>query len=166
MAGRLSREVYRKKPRTHAASCVPYQTNRRKSPSSSKSSGYPYAATLLTTDIVSRTAKTLDFEECCAEKFQCYDLDKVLTHYLGSSYNSTRRDHVVAAECCKKVLTQFATTSCHKTFEFVTEQSLNLQHSSPPLAPLIASLEQKPDISVSLSGDCTAALIVELHSSP
>ena len=164
MAGQWSIEEYWKN-KTDAATYVPYNNHQRKSPSSSKSSGFPYTHTILSTHIMKLGKDTLDFAGCCDEKYRCYDLDNVHVHYLNSQYTSSkRRVHKDAAECCVRVLKHFA-ESCGKRLEFETENSLNLSQSSM-LAPFLSSLEQRPDISVSLSDECTAALLGEIHSSP
>ena len=149
------------KERTHAASQQSYYSDNRALPSSSKSSSFPYQESLA-------QATFLEYKEAtivdCGQK-TVYDLNDVYTHYLGDSFtprhNGDHRDCTVA---CSQVLAHCAVSGGFH-FRYSSEMAIpRLADSS--LVPLIASLNQKPDVCVLRDEEITAVSLVEIHSSP
>ena len=94
-----------------------------------------------------------------------YDLHDVYKHYLGHPFETCHNsNHTDSAAACSEVLEHCASSGGF-TFKYSTETAIpRLADSS--LVPLVAPLDQKPDVSVLRDEEITAVSLVEIHSSP
>ena len=94
-----------------------------------------------------------------------YDLHDVYEHYLGHRFESSHNgNHKNSASACSEVLEHCASSGGF-IFEYRTETAIPCLADSS-LVPLLASLDQKPDVSVLWDEEITSVSLVEIHSSP
>ena len=153
------------KERTHATSMRSYYSYNRALPSSSKSYSFPYKESMAQANFLKYKGTTItDFG---TERLQLYNLDDVYKHYLGDQFKRSHNgNHKDSASACSKVLKHCASSEGFN-FKYNTETAIpGLADSS--LVPLLASLDQRPDVSVSHDDEekNIPMSLVEIHSSP
>ena len=150
------------KGRTHASTLPLYCSINRAHPSSLKSSSFPYKASLALVHLLVYAQRN-SVVNC--GKLSLYTLSDVYQHYLRQPFESCHDEkHKDSAVACSKVL-QHCASSKSVIFTYDIETATPCLAKSN-LAPLCASLDQRPDVLVSRGEDTTSLSLVEIHSSP
>ena len=129
-----------------------------KYPSTSKSATYPYEHTIAQAAILNSDQKNIKR----IADLQKYTLQQIHSHYLGHEYmplyDGNHKDCALALEAVLKKILHWVPSLCY-ALEKATPKLHHLQ-------PLLATLTQILDVSVSFSDEETSVSSIEIHLSP